>query len=189
MDGAGTSAATPQVAAAAALWLQAHREDPALAGKWRSWEKVEAVYGALLDSAEKKTPEGGDTFKYFGNGLLKARRALELDVPARMQKRPEAKVGLGWLRLWGGMLIGVRDISKVQPDAQQLNHERMLQTELAQLVHGSVRLQELMALHNIDTLRDRTPASALKLFLLAAAREEGCSAVLRKALRQRAEQL
>ena len=190
LNGSGTSAATPQVSAAAALWLQAHRDDPALAGaKWRSWEKVEAVYWALFDSAEKKTPEGGASFTYFGNGLLKARRALDLGVPANMRKRPEAKIGLGWLRLWAGFLVGVRDAAGAQPDARQALHAQMIETELAQLIHGSVELQTMIANFKIDTLRDKTPPESLKLFLLTASREKQCSLVLRKALQQRAAQL
>jgi hypothetical protein len=190
LDGAGTSAATPQVAAAAALWLQMHRDDPRLGGKWRSWEKVEAVYQALLDSAQKRTPEGANTYRYFGNGLLKARRALDLGVPTRLEKRPEATPGFGWLRLLAGLLVGVREGgAAAPPDERQIQHARMLETELAQIVYGSSELQKLMGERQIDALKDRTPPAALKLFLLTASRDAKCSPTLRKALTQRAAQL
>lgn len=52
-DGQGTSASTPQVAAAAALWLQFYREDETLKKAWRTWRKAEAAYQALLTSAKK----------------------------------------------------------------------------------------------------------------------------------------
>ena len=48
-DGAGTSAATPQVAGAAALWIQKHRA--AYDAYPEGWMRVEAVRKALFDSA------------------------------------------------------------------------------------------------------------------------------------------
>ena len=50
-DGNGTSAATPQVAAAAALWIEKHRAD--YDAYWESWMRVEAVRQALFESATK----------------------------------------------------------------------------------------------------------------------------------------
>ena len=49
LDGAGTSAATPQIAAAAALWMQKNRA--ACAAYTEPWMRVEAVRQALFDSA------------------------------------------------------------------------------------------------------------------------------------------
>jgi hypothetical protein len=74
LDGSGTSAATPQVAAAAALWLQHNYPAITDKGHWRSWQKAEAVYLALLKSAERSRTNQAD--RYLGAGLLKARRAL-----------------------------------------------------------------------------------------------------------------
>ena len=51
MDGAGTSAATPQIAAAAALWLAEHRQ--ALAQYQEPWMRVEAVRRALFTSRRR----------------------------------------------------------------------------------------------------------------------------------------
>lgn len=76
LDGAGTSAATPQVAGAAALWLQANAVAIKSDGKWNSWEKAEAVYVALLTSAERQRTNQPD--HYLGAGILKARRALDI---------------------------------------------------------------------------------------------------------------
>jgi Subtilase family len=50
LNGSGTSAATPQVAAAAALWLEKHHAEFDEKA-WHSWKKSEAVYDALLASA------------------------------------------------------------------------------------------------------------------------------------------
>ena len=70
MDGQGTSSATPQVAAAAALWLQKHK--PAMKG-WSGFEVVEAVRHALFRSANAALP---DSATYFGRGVLRADAAL-----------------------------------------------------------------------------------------------------------------
>ncbi len=74
-NGGGTSSATPQVAAAAALWLQKHRHNfPE--GTWNTWRKPEAVYYALLKSAARKKPMKADRF--LGAGILKAQDALRI---------------------------------------------------------------------------------------------------------------
>lgn len=67
LDGCGTSAATPQVAAAAALWMQRNN------GSRSGWQRVEAVRHALFRTADKTRPNSRE---YFGNGLLRAADAL-----------------------------------------------------------------------------------------------------------------
>lgn len=90
LDGAGTSSATPQVAAAAALWLQRHRKDPELAARWRSWEKAEAVYSALRRSA--RPPLDGQA-QYVGAGVLRAKEALAVPFDrTQLSERPESTV-------------------------------------------------------------------------------------------------
>ena len=76
MDGQGTSSATPQIAAAAALWLQKHK--PEMKG-WRGFEVVEAVRHALFESANAALP---DSAAYFGRGVLRADAALAV-APVR----------------------------------------------------------------------------------------------------------
>ena len=83
-DGNGTSAATPQVAAAAALWIQKHRA--AYDAYPEAWMRVEAVRKALFDSAAADNARKG----YFGAGLLRAtmrssstRRGGSLAPPSR----------------------------------------------------------------------------------------------------------
>jgi hypothetical protein len=61
MDGAGTSAATPQVAAAAALWLAEHWDT--LQRYSQPWMRIEAVRSALFRAALKSTAVCSDRFR------------------------------------------------------------------------------------------------------------------------------
>lgn len=90
LDGAGTSAATPQVAAAAALWLQKHRADLVRKGWWSDWHKAETVYHALLYSADREGRHAPD--KYLGAGMLKADRALDVSI-AEIESHARPKKG------------------------------------------------------------------------------------------------
>ena len=81
MDGQGTSSATPQIAATAALWLMYH--DPAYA---QPWMRVEAARKALFGSAEK--PDG--SFALLGQGLVRARKALDIAPAAAKDLKKEA---------------------------------------------------------------------------------------------------
>ena len=78
LDGGGASAATPQVAAAAALWLQKNRAELVRRGWWSDWHKAETVYHALLFSADRGGKHQPDP--YLGAGLLKADRALDVTL-------------------------------------------------------------------------------------------------------------
>ena len=91
LDGAGTSAATPQVAAAAALWLQKHRAELVRKGWWSDWHKAEAVYHALLYSADRGERHKPDN--YFGAGMLKADRALDVSL-AEIESHIRPKKGV-----------------------------------------------------------------------------------------------
>ena len=94
-NGAGTSSATPQVAAAAAMWIVKNKQKLIDKGYRGTWRQVEAVKYALFNSAQKNNIIGWE--KYYGNGILKAKAALDLTVPNenQLKKAPEAKVTLG----------------------------------------------------------------------------------------------
>src|SRR5262249_22448217 len=64
-NGAGTSSATPQIAAAAALWFEKYKSVLP-----RDWRRVEAVRHALFSAAAR-----GDV-GHFGTGMLRAALAL-----------------------------------------------------------------------------------------------------------------
>lgn len=148
-DGQGTSASTPQAAAAAALWLQFHREDETLKKDWRTWRKAEAVYQALLTSAkklkdaeyklieDKKHKDAASyTSEYFGSGILQADAALSKEPASlTLREQKKARVGLGWIRLLGSIGRDNRG-----PDDDVL--EEMLDLEIAQLADQTVKAQE-----------------------------------------------
>ncbi len=165
----GTSSATPQVAAAAALWLQAHREE--LETRWHSWEKAEAVMRALFDSAEKNVPDREYSEHYFGQGILKAHRALGQDVAGDLERRPPAKIGLDWIRL----LLTVE--VPVDGPAAALRLE-MLLTEIEQIVYGSKKLQRLLGEGDPEMLSLPEQRKSLRTL----ARDRRCSNTLRAAL-------
>ena len=89
MNGQGTSSATPQVAAAAALYLQRYGSDLFDASKYpERWMSVEAVRHALFSRADKNA-DGGSPEK-LGNGILQASAALALSPPAHATLRKTA---------------------------------------------------------------------------------------------------
>jgi hypothetical protein len=132
LSGAGTSSATPQVAAAATLWLQ--RQAPAHTAE--PWRRVEAVRHALFSTADAQQP------KYFGNGLLRARHALDVAPRLDLSKAPEDKVSFPWIR----MLFGLEGAAGGRLE--------MYETEALQLFLGSPRLQQVAggADPDVDTL-------------------------------------
>ena len=72
-DGSGTSAATPQVAAAAAIWLQNNRT--AVDAYSQKWMRVEAIRAALFEGAAQ--PPAGMPDLHLGRGILRANEALK----------------------------------------------------------------------------------------------------------------
>jgi len=81
-SGGGTSSATPQIAAAAALWIAHHRAELESKGYYEEgnkWKKVEAVRYALFASAAREEVFD-DWQKYYGNGIMRAYDALDVPV-------------------------------------------------------------------------------------------------------------
>ncbi len=97
-SGGGTSSATPQVAAAAALYIAHHRKAMEAKGYYepgKQWMKVEAVRHALFSAADKKLFPAWR--KYYGNGILKAADALAVPVanPAQLSMAADARSSFG----------------------------------------------------------------------------------------------
>lgn len=140
-NGAGTSSATPQVASAAALWIQKYKV------QWekysQGWMRVEAVRKALFDSAKKN---GGGVDKRLGQGILKAEQALRQQPAneADLQQQPEDEAGLPLFRQ--------ADIGGEGPSETV---SRMLNLEALQLTQQSLELERLLP-DSIDDLK-RSP--------------------------------
>jgi subtilisin family serine protease len=125
MDGSGTSSSTPQVAAAAALYLQKHAPTLLNVAKYpEAWMRVEAVRQALFVAADKSA-DGGSTEK-LGNGLLRVATALGLQpAPSgALHKTPRDSAMFPLLRVLTGLGAG----ASVSGDA-------MLALEATQLAH------------------------------------------------------
>jgi hypothetical protein len=116
-NGAGTSAATPQVAAAAAIWVQQYRakldQYPEL------WMRAEAIRAALFGSAQPGQPAR------LGRGLLRARDALD-HAPAAAASLNQTKAddaSFPFLKTLTGLGVAIVDDPR----------ERMLELEALQL--------------------------------------------------------
>src|SRR5260370_4602442 len=118
-DGQGTSAATRQVAAAAALWLQRNRA--AVDAYPKGWMRVEAIRSALFGSAKENAQES----KRLGRGELRAHEALA-QAPAAasaLQETDADNASFEFLRILTGRGL------QAPPDPQQ----QMLELESLQL--------------------------------------------------------
>jgi hypothetical protein len=127
-SGGGTSSATPQVAAAAALWIAWHREEMEARGFYQpgnKWKIVEAVRHALFTSAAKEDAFT-DWEKYYGNGILRAANALDVKVAedASLQRSREAESAFGgFFQIAGAFFLNrrlFRDAATIKPDEQAL---------------------------------------------------------------------
>ena len=137
-SGGGTSSATPQVAAAAALWIACHRkelEDRGYYTEGNQWKKVEAVRQALYFTAAKDAvfPEWK---KYYGNGILRALDALDVDVvdESLLEKAPEAESSFFGISELVGSFFKNRhlfrsQIPKPSPEALSIELMQLLQTD------------------------------------------------------------
>jgi hypothetical protein len=144
MNGSGTSAATPQIAAAAALYLQAHAAELLDPAKYpEPWMRVEAVRHALFLSADK-TADDGKTEK-LGNGILQAAAALA-SAPADPQLLQKTKPDQA-----GFPFLNVLSNTGLAPSAA----DRMLQLEATQLVHRWHKPEEPNPLESVIDDPDR----------------------------------
>lgn len=180
MDGAGTSAATPQVAAAAALYLQRH--GAALFDRNRypePWMRIEAVRQALFSSADQSA-DGGSPDK-LGNGVLQAVRALEnVPVPfAQLRRTPEDSATLAFLRALSGLGISA-------PGATV--RDQMLWLEATQLAQQWSRPDAENpfegAVPDPDLPAEAISTAQRRAFLEAVEQHPGASAALRKRIRE-----
>ena len=154
-NGGGTSSATPQIAAAAALWLEKYKGELP-----RDWRRVEAVRKALFTTA---APGNGEK---LGRGLLQARQALAVRPDLTLPQTKSDKDSFSFLRVITGLGI-----------AEPPPRERMFNVELMQRWLVNERLQAIVP--DPDDATDLSPAQ-LADFMTAIVEDEGASAALRK---------
>jgi hypothetical protein len=165
LNGAGTSSATPQCAAAATLWLQKYRPDPD-----EKWRVVEAVRHALFSTADK-TPTARAEF--FGNGLLRAHDALTVDYRDDLPMTPADGVSFPWLRLLGALEATGNSITPQQ---------KMFETEALQLFLQSPSLQKIA--DGADPHADELDRTTLKKFVDKLRQSPSASKTLRTHLNE-----
>lgn len=178
-DGAGTSSATPQIAAAAAIYYRKyHQQLDAFTGN-KAWMRVEAIRQALFGSAIKKVKWktfNDDFERYFGNGILQANAALSIPVPAANALQKTEEDSVPWFPI-------LNTIFKTRPNPQQRNRLEMFNTELAQLVYQYPELESILQFDDKEI--DQIGARQWKRFTDAVIAHPGASVVLKKYLKEK----
>lgn len=169
MTGGGTSSATPQVAAAAALWIAKYRNQLIEKGYHRTWKQVEAVRYALFKSAQKfdentgqiSTPQDkkGKLYSFLGQGAVRAEEALKYAPPADNLLKispPASSPSFPFIRTLFGLLKSGPVAVPIAADPAAEIRIEMLSLELAQLCIEESSLFEFggMDWENMSDLSD-----------------------------------
>jgi hypothetical protein len=159
-NGEGTSAATPQVAAAVALWYEKYKKFLR-----RDWRRVEAVRHALFQSAKSQNVDR----QHFGNGILQANNALAIQPDLNRPQTPPDSDSWAFFRVITGLGI-----------TEQPTREQMFNLELTQLYLKSAELQSIIPdpANNLDDAN-------LKKFMEAVVHDDGASLALRRHIAER----
>ena len=132
-SGAGTSSATPQIAAAAACYYKKYHKE---LDKLEPWMRVEAIRNALYSTALKKVTKADEDYSvYFGNGILQAAAALKIPVKANGLVKSD-KDDISFLPVLSMLFKGRSPVV-----SQEM---KMFNVELAQLVMTHEDLSKLM---------------------------------------------
>jgi hypothetical protein len=160
LNGEGTSSATPQVAAAVALWFEKNKKVLP-----RNYQRVEAVRKALFDTASNLDPA------HFGRGIMQANKALGIAPVLGLPQSARSTNSFAFLRLITGLGI-------VEQPAQ----ERMFNLELAQRWLANPDLIALVA--DPDATQQVDPA-LMKKVMQAIIEDKGASLTLRRHIASR----
>lgn len=142
-SGGGTSSATPQVAAAAALWIVYNRDQIAQK-KLNGSQKVEAARKALFSSASKTYKQYK---KYYGNGIIRAHKALTAfkftdEEIAKLGKAREAKVSFTGIIPFIAQWFRSRSGDNKDGGSADAILSEMVATEILQVIHRDPELME-----------------------------------------------
>ena len=134
-SGNGTSAATPQVAAAAACYIQNNLD--AIRAYPKKWMRVESVRNALFQAAD------GTNREHFGRGTLRANRALDVSpvAAAKLSPLPEDSIRVPFLGPVFHSLFGA---------AANATAEKMFHLEAAQILSRNGEIQQIFASAGVD---------------------------------------
>lgn len=167
-SGGGTSSATPQIAAAAALYIEKYREELSDCVGDKAWEKAEIVRQALFLSAHKDS----DYAYVYGNGKLKAKRAISAEFsPAKIRKKvklQKADPAPVRIKLLGGLfgLYWSRSVGHIgfnQEPKQEAVLREMLATELSQLVYLDETLVHFAGKLNLENYDPSSAANHIEI--------------------------
>ena len=149
-DGNGTSAATPQVAATAALWIEKHRAE--YDSYQEGWMRVEAVRKALFGSAAKPDAAYADE---LGCGMLRAATGLSQKAApvSQLAAAPLDSADYAFLKLLlgdagpGFAATAGTKMSMLELEAAQVAAKSGLETKAGSLTPDSWRefVEEMLA--------------------------------------------
>lgn len=154
MNGGGTSAATPQIAAAVALWFEKYKSELP-----RDWRRIEAVRKALFTTAQKVHGQE------LGQGILKARAALDVRPVLNLPQTKSDSDSFAFLRVITGLGLA-------EPPAR----ERMFNLELEQRWLLNKELQKIVP----DPDAAQLDGKAIETFMEAVVGDAGASFALRR---------
>ncbi|PKN62085.1 MAG: peptidase S8 [Deltaproteobacteria bacterium HGW-Deltaproteobacteria-15] len=157
LNGEGTSAATPQVAAAVSLWFEKYKNELP-----RDWQRIEAVRNALFTTAKSRNVDP----QRLGNGILQAFSALNVKPVLGLKQTKADNDSFAFLRVITGLGI-------MRPTPR----EQMYNLEIAQRWMLNPALQEIVP---DPDATERLDEMALKKFMEVIIEDEGISVTLRK---------
>lgn len=140
LSGGGTSSATPQVAAAAALWILKNKAELKALGYTGTWKQVEAVRSALFSSAAM--PDFEESEKYYGNGTLRALDSLNKPISNENTLSESEKATTSVFGIIETVNLFINRFRGAPTDFPGENEKNILQLEL-QDVLGNINISEV----------------------------------------------
>jgi subtilisin family serine protease len=175
-SGAGTSSATPQIAAAAACYYKKYyKQLDAL----EPWMRVEPIRKALYSTALGKVTHADEAYStYFGNGILQAAEALKVPVKTNNLVK-SSKDDIPFLPILSMIFKGPAPVV-----SQEM---KMFNVELAQMVMADEDLSKLMYNEEKDFVK--LSAKRKKDFLDAVVAKKETSKKLKEFIKQNKKRL
>jgi hypothetical protein len=182
LDGGGTSASTPQVAAAAALWIAYYHRELPPHHTAEAWRRAEAVYTAL----EKASAPGNYSPIYrgifIGKGLLRAADALNMQPAEHLIQRRSAEPAWTWIGALNPVPFA-RETETISDEGRSVSWvvRNMYSLEAAQLIARSDKLRDVLGQANLHpgSAADAIAPKIRTLVIRTLIRDPQCSSHLR----------